>query len=272
MANGGQRRTRSERVAALELPPGRWERAWLALCHRDVLSRIALAFVAAVAVVRDHPGLGSAHPLAHGHGAHALRDVAGRIQTGKEGRDRPGAAQGPRRNQGRFHPGHPTAGTVAGRLGQHDRRAHQDGNADRKDPPDVEGVPVASGKGRERVQAPGGTGRLPGVPQGTGRQGKPRQARSRGRRGLRPFGGIRLAGRPHGEAQGLTTRKPSRSTRSRNPSRPSTVAAAGHRSPRSDGRSPGDPAEAGRGTRLDGHRRPSLRLARAAASAIRRSR
>jgi putative nucleotidyltransferase with HDIG domain len=50
MANGGQRRTRSERVAALELPPGKWERAWLALCHRDVLSRMALAFVAAVAV------------------------------------------------------------------------------------------------------------------------------------------------------------------------------------------------------------------------------
>ncbi len=50
MANGGQRRTRSERVAALELPPGRWERAWLGLCQRDVLARIALAFLAAVAV------------------------------------------------------------------------------------------------------------------------------------------------------------------------------------------------------------------------------
>ena len=50
MANGGQRRTRSERVAALELAPSPWERAWCALCHRDVLSRIALAFIAAVAV------------------------------------------------------------------------------------------------------------------------------------------------------------------------------------------------------------------------------
>ena len=50
MANGGQRRTRSERVAALELPPGHLERAWLALCQRDVLARIGLAFVAAVAV------------------------------------------------------------------------------------------------------------------------------------------------------------------------------------------------------------------------------
>jgi putative nucleotidyltransferase with HDIG domain len=50
MANGGQRRTRSERVAALELPPGHWERAWLGLWHRDMLSRMALALLAAVAV------------------------------------------------------------------------------------------------------------------------------------------------------------------------------------------------------------------------------
>ena len=49
MANGGQRRTRSERVAALELPPGRLERAWLALCHRDVLSRMGLALLGAAA-------------------------------------------------------------------------------------------------------------------------------------------------------------------------------------------------------------------------------
>jgi putative nucleotidyltransferase with HDIG domain len=50
MANGSQRKTRSERVAALELPPGRLERAWLGLCHRDVLLRLALAFAAAAAV------------------------------------------------------------------------------------------------------------------------------------------------------------------------------------------------------------------------------
>lgn len=50
MATGGQRRTRSERVAALELPPGQWERAWIGLRRRDVIGRIALAFAAAVAV------------------------------------------------------------------------------------------------------------------------------------------------------------------------------------------------------------------------------
>ena len=50
MANGGQRKTRSERVAALELPPGRLERVWLGICHRDVLLRMGLAFAAAIAV------------------------------------------------------------------------------------------------------------------------------------------------------------------------------------------------------------------------------
>jgi len=50
MSNGGPRKTRSERVAALELPPGRLERVWLGLCHRDVLTRMALAMAAAVAV------------------------------------------------------------------------------------------------------------------------------------------------------------------------------------------------------------------------------
>ena len=50
MATGGQKRTRSERVAALELPPGQWERAWISLRRRDVLARIGLALVAAVAM------------------------------------------------------------------------------------------------------------------------------------------------------------------------------------------------------------------------------
>lgn len=47
MAGGVQRRTRSERVAALELPPSQWERAWASLSRRDVLGRVALALLAA---------------------------------------------------------------------------------------------------------------------------------------------------------------------------------------------------------------------------------
>jgi cyclic-di-AMP phosphodiesterase PgpH len=50
MATAGQKRTRSERVAALELPPSQWERAWVGLRRRDVLGRAALAFLAALAI------------------------------------------------------------------------------------------------------------------------------------------------------------------------------------------------------------------------------
>jgi len=48
MAAGGQKRTRSQRVASLELPPGRLARTWAILQHRDVLLRIALVLAGAV--------------------------------------------------------------------------------------------------------------------------------------------------------------------------------------------------------------------------------
>ena len=48
MTAGGHKRTRSERVAALEMSPGQWERTWASLRRRDVLGRIALALMAAV--------------------------------------------------------------------------------------------------------------------------------------------------------------------------------------------------------------------------------
>ena len=44
-----RKRKRFERVASLELPPGQWERAWIGLRRRDVLGRIGLALLAAVA-------------------------------------------------------------------------------------------------------------------------------------------------------------------------------------------------------------------------------
>ena len=46
MASGGQKRTRLERVAALELPPGQWERVWASLVERKVLLRIGMALLA----------------------------------------------------------------------------------------------------------------------------------------------------------------------------------------------------------------------------------
>lgn len=50
MASGSQRRTRSERVAALELPPGSWDRAWAGLQRRDVLLRLGLCLATAMAL------------------------------------------------------------------------------------------------------------------------------------------------------------------------------------------------------------------------------
>ncbi len=46
--SGSQRLTRSERVAALELPPGYFERTFGHLRRSEVLSRIALCFLAAI--------------------------------------------------------------------------------------------------------------------------------------------------------------------------------------------------------------------------------
>lgn len=47
---GLRKRKRFERVASLELPPGQWERAWTSLRRRDVLGRVGLALLAAVAM------------------------------------------------------------------------------------------------------------------------------------------------------------------------------------------------------------------------------
>lgn len=50
MASSGQKRTRSERVAAIELPPGRWERAWKALHGSGVWLQVAICTVAALLI------------------------------------------------------------------------------------------------------------------------------------------------------------------------------------------------------------------------------
>jgi len=48
MATGVQRRTRWERVAALELPPSRWEQAWARVHRGDVLLRLGLCLATAI--------------------------------------------------------------------------------------------------------------------------------------------------------------------------------------------------------------------------------
>jgi cyclic-di-AMP phosphodiesterase PgpH len=48
--NGSQKRTRLERVAALELPPGLLERTWEYLQRGDVLVRLGLCVLTVIAL------------------------------------------------------------------------------------------------------------------------------------------------------------------------------------------------------------------------------
>ena len=50
MPFGNPIRTRSDRVAALELPPGMWERVWVVFCTRDILARMGLILLGSVAM------------------------------------------------------------------------------------------------------------------------------------------------------------------------------------------------------------------------------
>jgi len=89
MAASGQKRTRSERVAALELLPGQWERAWVSLRRRDVLGRIGLALLAALlmgVVIRADL------PVGQGRGADAQKTSEARSESEE-------AAAGPTRGQ-----------------------------------------------------------------------------------------------------------------------------------------------------------------------------
>ncbi len=77
MANGGQKRTRSQRVASIELPPNRWERSLEYLRHGSVLMRIGLALLAGVIMW----GLisGWAPPFSYRTGYIPSRDIIARL-------------------------------------------------------------------------------------------------------------------------------------------------------------------------------------------------
>ncbi len=82
MATGGQKRKRSERVAALELSPGQWERAWASLRRRDVLGRIGLALATAVAMAVV---IGAWDPpFAYQGGFEPDRDIVARVSFDKK--------------------------------------------------------------------------------------------------------------------------------------------------------------------------------------------
>jgi len=91
MATAGQKRTRSERVAALELPPGQWERAWISLRRRDVLGRVLLAFLAAAAMCAVIEGWDP--PFVFRRNMTPQRDIVARVAFTK---DDPGATDAAR--------------------------------------------------------------------------------------------------------------------------------------------------------------------------------
>jgi len=91
---------RFERVAALELPPGQWERAWAGLRRRDVLGRIALALAAAAivcAVIR-----GWDPPFAYRVGYVPQRDVTATVAFTKPDPVATAANRDKARGQSRF--------------------------------------------------------------------------------------------------------------------------------------------------------------------------
>jgi hypothetical protein len=100
MATGVQRRTRWERVAALELPPSRWEQAWAGLRRGDVLLRIGLCVAAAVVlcvVIR-----GWYPPFTYRAGQVLLRDVVARAPFETVNRKETEAARDAARRQVRW--------------------------------------------------------------------------------------------------------------------------------------------------------------------------
>lgn len=78
MATGGQKRTRSERIAALDLPPGQWERAWVSLRRGDVLLRVGIGLLAAAALCAIARGWDPPFPFRTGHVPQ--RDIVSRVE------------------------------------------------------------------------------------------------------------------------------------------------------------------------------------------------
>jgi cyclic-di-AMP phosphodiesterase PgpH len=77
MANGSRRRTRSERVAALELPPGFLERTWDYLQRGDVLIRLGLCAICALVLWLITGGW--APPFSYRTGYTPLRNIVARV-------------------------------------------------------------------------------------------------------------------------------------------------------------------------------------------------
>jgi putative nucleotidyltransferase with HDIG domain len=100
MASGGQKRTRSERVAALEIRPSKWERAWTRLRRRDVLLRVGMVLLAAsllCGIIR-----GWQPPFAYRIGYVPTRDITARVPFSTIDPTATGNARGRARAQVRY--------------------------------------------------------------------------------------------------------------------------------------------------------------------------
>ena len=95
-----RKRKRFERVASLELPPGQWERAWTSLRRRDVLGRIALALLAAVATCSVIHGWDP--PFSYRTGYTPPRNIVAAVPFTEPAPAATAAAQERARNQARY--------------------------------------------------------------------------------------------------------------------------------------------------------------------------
>ena len=100
MPFGWRKRKRFERVASLELPPGQWERAWTSLRRRDVLGRIGLALLAAVAMCAVIRGWDPPFPYRTGYTP--PRDIVAAVAFTKADPVATEAAQQRARSQSRY--------------------------------------------------------------------------------------------------------------------------------------------------------------------------
>ena len=151
MATGGQKRTRSERVAALELPPGQWERAWIGLRRGDVLGRHRPGARGVGGPVRARSAAGTRR-LPTGSAHVPMRDIVARAAFTQ---DDPAATRPPSskaRSAGPLHfrPGSEAAGAVAGVAAQHGGRVDGGADAGEGEQEVMAGVSAAAGPARPR--------------------------------------------------------------------------------------------------------------------------
>jgi putative nucleotidyltransferase with HDIG domain len=100
MTSNGQKRTRSERIASLALPPSQWERAWSSLNRRDVLARIGLAMLTSLVTLAVIQGWDP--PFAYRSGYTPRRDVVATVPFSMEDVEETEASRRHARSQVRY--------------------------------------------------------------------------------------------------------------------------------------------------------------------------